>query len=182
MLSIHTAGELHPAPAIEGRVTFTFNLSELLDDPAHKPGAELVKLDGTDPRVQDFVFATDGAQALYEAMLQTIVPQVERGKSVVVLILCRGGKHRSVAFGEVLVDTFASGIASVTHHHKHLDRVTVKAGQFWRPDADSIDELGPTVRVSHVDAGVVYFHRNAGCGRLGQFSLAHFETTFARVD
>lgn len=119
-VEIHTAGELHPAPPIEGRVTFTFNLSDLLDDPARKPNADLVKLDGTDYRMQDFVFFADGALDLYEDMVRTISRQLGRGKSVVVLILCRGGKHRSVAFGENLASRFG---APVTHHHRHLDIV-----------------------------------------------------------
>ena len=117
---IHTAGELHPAPAIEGRVTFTFNLSDLLDDPAHKPGAELIKLDGTHEDVQAFVFESEGAVDLFWVMGSMISKQLERGKSVTVLILCRGGKHRSVAFGECLAENFA---VTATHHHKHLPRV-----------------------------------------------------------
>lgn len=119
-LTIHTAGELHPAPPIEGRITFTYNLSDLLDDPAHKPGGELIDLDGTHVDVQDFVFMTDGALELFEDIIDTIARQLRR-KSVTVLILCRGGKHRSVAFGEALAHHFD---VTVTHHHKHLDRVT----------------------------------------------------------
>lgn len=118
-LTIHTAGELHPAPTTQ-RMTFTFNLSDLLDDPARKPGAHLIDLDGTDSRVDDFVFATEGALNLYADMVRLIKRQLERGKDVDVMILCRGGKHRSVAFGENLAARFG---APVMHHHIHLPRV-----------------------------------------------------------
>lgn len=116
-IRIYTAGELHPAPVIEGRITFTFNLSELLDDPARKPDADLVKRDGTDYRMQDFVFFSDGALDLYEDMIRLIEHQVTRGKDVTVLVLCRGGKHRSVAFGENLAAHFE---VLAVHHHRHL--------------------------------------------------------------
>lgn len=119
VVQIHTAGELHAAPKMPAP-DFVFNLSRLLDDPAHKPGAELIKLDGTDSRVQDFVFSTDGALDLYELMVKMIERQLTRGKSVIVLLLCRGGKHRSVAFGDNLAAHFS---VEATHHHKHLPRV-----------------------------------------------------------
>lgn len=116
-VEIHTGGELHPAPKIEGRFTFTFNLSDLLDDPLRKPDADLVKRDGTDDRMQDFVFRTEGALDLYRHMVSMISGSVQRGKSVTVLVLCRGGKHRSVAFGENLAWRFD---VKATHHHIDL--------------------------------------------------------------
>jgi hypothetical protein len=116
-VAIHTAGELHPAPKIEGRVTFTFNLSDLLDDPLRKPDANLVKRNGLDHRMEDFVFCTEGAGDLYDDMVRTISRQLERGKSVTVLVLCRGGKHRSVAFGHNLAQHFE---VEATHHHIDL--------------------------------------------------------------
>lgn len=119
-VAIHTVGELHIVthpPKIEGRVTVTYNLSDLLDDPAHKPDADLVRLDGTDHRMQDFVFFSEGALDLYEDMVRTIERQLSRGKSVVVVLACRGGKHRSVAFGENLASHFE---VTATHHHRTL--------------------------------------------------------------
>lgn len=118
-VEIHTAGELHAAPEMPVP-DFTYNLSRLLDDPAHRPGAELIELDGTDGRVQEFVFATEGANDLYRDMVRDIERQLERGKNVVVLVLCRGGKHRSVAFGEDLATHFE---VAAKHHHRHLPRV-----------------------------------------------------------
>lgn len=117
-LTIHTAGELHDTPEI-GRVTFTYNLSDLLDDPAHKPGAELIELDGTNIDVQDFVFQSKGALELFEDIVDTVARQLSR-KDIVVLFLCRGGKHRSVAFGEALAYHFD---VRAVHHHRHLPRV-----------------------------------------------------------
>lgn len=114
-VKIHTAGELHGVPDV--RATFTYNLSDLLDDPAHKPGADLIELDGLDSRVQAFVFATDGATDLYEDAVRQIERQLTRGKSVTVLVLCRGGRHRSVAFGDNLAAHFS---VHATHHHRHL--------------------------------------------------------------
>lgn len=115
-LTLHTAGELHPMPVTQ-RMTFTFNLSDLLDDPAHKPDTWLAQFDGTDARVQDFVFATKGANVLYYHICELISSQLDRGKDIDVMILCRGGKHRSVAFGDNLAVHFG---APVTHHHKDL--------------------------------------------------------------
>lgn len=119
VVQIHTGGELHPVPRMSVP-TFIFNLSRLLDDPARKPDADLVKRDGTDHRMQDFVFFTEGALDLYEDMVNMISRQLKRGKDVTVLILCRGGKHRSVAFGENLAGHFD---VTATHHHVHLPRV-----------------------------------------------------------
>lgn len=143
-LTVHTAGELHPAPTTQ-RMTFTFNLSDLLDDPAHKPAAHLIDLDGTDSRVQDFVFATEGALDLYEDMMGLIARQLRRGKDIDVMVVCRGGKHRSVAFGESLADMFK---APVTHHHVHLPRVVSEPaeGQTWEC-RDQVGRGGEQVRV-----------------------------------
>jgi len=118
-VEIHTAGELHPIPKMP-TPDLVINLSRLLDDPAHKPDARLVELDGLDSRVQDFVFATEGALDLYEDTVNLIERLTATGKSVTVLILCRGGKHRSVAFGDNLGAHFS---LEATHHHKHLPRV-----------------------------------------------------------
>lgn len=138
-LEIHTAGLLHGVPDI--RPTFTFDLSELLDDPAHKPDADLVRRDGRDHRMQDFVFFTEGALDLYKDIKLTIGRQLERGKSVRVLILCNGGKHRSVAFGDNLAQEF--DVAAKHHHvdrpivpkveHRMIDLANVKIvkGQRW---------------------------------------------------
>jgi RNase adaptor protein for sRNA GlmZ degradation len=121
-IEIHTAGELHERPALP-RVTFEFNLSDLLDDPLRKPDVDLVKRDGLDPRMQDFVFCTEGAQDLYADMVTMIERQESRGKDVVVLILCRGGKHRSVAFGDNLAQHFD---VVARHHHRHLPIVRIE--------------------------------------------------------
>lgn len=115
-VEIHTAGELHTPPCTP-RVTFAYNLSDLLDDPARKPDADLVKRNGLDPRMEDFVFCTEGAIDLFEDMKRSITRQLARGKSVVVMILCRGGKHRSVAFGENLALHYG---VKATHHHIDL--------------------------------------------------------------
>lgn len=115
-LSVHTAGELH-TPIVADPITFTFNLSKVLSDPAHTLPAHLVELDGTDERVSDFVFATDGALDLFLDIERLINGLLKRGKDVGILILCRGGRHRSVAFGDNLAQIFD---VEATHHHKHL--------------------------------------------------------------
>ncbi len=117
-VEVHTAGELHMqtnAPAIGKRVTLTINLCDLLADPAHTLPAELVERDGLDSRVEDFVFATPGAMDLFYDVEKLIEGQLARGKDVVVLVLCRGGRHRSVAFGDNLAQIFA---VTATHHHR----------------------------------------------------------------
>lgn len=118
-LFIHTAGELH-RPVADIQPDFTYNLSRLLDDPAHKPGAQLVDRDGLDSRVRDFVFATEGALGLFWDIVRDVTRQLNRARSVTVLILCRGGKHRSVTLGEELAEHFG---VTAKHHHRHLPRV-----------------------------------------------------------
>lgn len=117
VLQIHTGGELHERLESTLKPDFVFNLSRLLDDPARKPDVDLVRRNGLDPRMQDFVFFTDGALDLYGDMVRLIECQVTRGKAVTVLILCRGGKHRSVAFGDNLAGHFS---VEATHHHIDL--------------------------------------------------------------
>lgn len=122
-IGIHTGGELHPVPKMPVP-DFVFNLSRLLDDPLRKPDDDLVKRDGLDPRMQDFVFGTEGAEELYLRIRGLIVSQfIDREKSTVVLILCRGGKHRSVAFGDKLSRFF--GVVA-QHHHRHLPIVRIE--------------------------------------------------------
>lgn len=118
-LFIHTAGELH-RPVADIQPDFTYNLSRLLDDPAHKPGAQLADRDGLDSRVRDFVFATEGAPDLFWDIVRDVTRQLNRARSVTVLLLCRGGKHRSVTFGEELAEHFG---VTAKHHHRQLPRV-----------------------------------------------------------
>ncbi|HSL52008.1 MAG TPA: RNase adapter RapZ [Candidatus Deferrimicrobiaceae bacterium] len=112
---IHTAGELHPAPEVQADITL--NLSRLLSNPAHVLPERLRSLDGTDGRVEDLVFATPGAKDVYRGLVELLDSALGHGKDVTVLILCRGGKHRSVAFGENLAHDFST---TATHHHKDL--------------------------------------------------------------
>jgi hypothetical protein len=77
----------------------------LLDNPYWVD--ELRELDGTDPRVRDFVINQPAAQELLDNLERTLRASVphyrERGRSQLVVALgCTGGRHRSVVMAREL--------------------------------------------------------------------------------
>lgn len=114
-LQVFTAGELYAAPEMP-KANVVLNLATLLDDPARRLPARLVRTDGTHPEVFSFVFASDGAEQIFAETVHYLGGLIQRGP-VVLLVLCRGGKHRSVAFGDAIARHFG---APVTHFHKDL--------------------------------------------------------------
>ncbi len=78
-----------------------------LDNPYFVP--ELRPLTGEDPRVRDFVLASDDARSLLErlvSLLEFLLPRYElEGKSyLTVAIGCTGGQHRSVAIARAIAE------------------------------------------------------------------------------
>lgn len=114
-LQVFTAGELYAAPEMP-KANVVLNLATLLDDPARRLPTHLVRTDGTHPEVFSFVFASDGAEQIFAETVHYLGGLTQRGP-VVLLVLCRGGKHRSVAFGDAIARHFG---APVTHFHKDL--------------------------------------------------------------
>src|ERR1700716_2146812 len=75
--------------------------------------AELRPLDGSDPRVRDYVIKQQAAQELLDNLDQTLraaIPHYrERGRShLVVAFGCTGGRHRSVSMAREMADRLAS--------------------------------------------------------------------------
>jgi RNase adaptor protein for sRNA GlmZ degradation len=120
-LEVHTLGELHPEPAGIARPDLVLNLSRLLDDPARKPDAELRKATGLDLRIQNFVWQTEGAYELYADTRELVYKRLQRGP-LVVWVMCRGGRHRSVVFGSQLARDLNA--AMLMHWHIDLPVVT----------------------------------------------------------
>lgn len=114
-LQVFTAGELYAAPEMP-KANVVLNLATMLDDPARRLPTHLVRMDGTHLEVFSFVFASDGAEQIFAETVHYLGGLIQRGP-VVLLVLCRGGKHRSVAFGEAVARHFG---APVTHFHKDL--------------------------------------------------------------
>lgn len=110
----------HPVPA-----DFTLDLRAVLADPAHVPDGSLLDLDGRDPAVRDFVFATPGATALLDDTVQLAANLLRVKPSVIVAFGCAGGRHRSVALADALgaALTALGHTVVVEHLHVHLPRV-----------------------------------------------------------
>lgn len=122
-IDIITAGELHPLPINTPIPDVTFNLSRLLHDPAHIPSGEMLDKTGLDPEVAGFVFESDEALELLDGAIDLLHCMA---RPVTVADLCRGGRHRSVAFAERLAKGLReSGVdaGGPRHLHVHLPRV-----------------------------------------------------------
>lgn len=101
----------HNDPAVPDGL-YTLDLRAELSDPA-RMSEELRRSNGLDPRVQQVVWSTPGAQDLYEQLLFL----ARANPAAVLRVACAGGRHRSVAFAE--------RIGAETGHevrHLHIDR------------------------------------------------------------
>jgi UPF0042 nucleotide-binding protein len=88
---------------------------------------ELRELDGTDPRVSDYVLSQQGAADFldrYLAFLDVVGAGYQReGKRYLTLAVgCTGGKHRSVAVAEELGRRLAGRGLTVRVVHRDLGR------------------------------------------------------------
>ncbi|MCK2240038.1 MULTISPECIES: RNase adapter RapZ [unclassified Crossiella] len=88
-----------------------------LYDPAAAPG--ILELDGLDPRVQDVVLDTAGAQELLEELVEYATSPRR------IAIGCSGGRHRASALCEILAARLRESghHVQVEHRHVHLPRV-----------------------------------------------------------
>ena len=92
------------------------------DDPAVR--ARMVRSNGLDPQVRDYVLATIGADQLIERSLNRVLallalPDRHRAD---IHVLCGGGRHRSVAVAEELAARLRAGGCGVEVEHRHIDR------------------------------------------------------------
>ncbi|MCX5898446.1 MAG: hypothetical protein NTY29_09660, partial [Proteobacteria bacterium] len=89
--------------------------------------SELKDLDGTDPRVSDYVFRWQETQGYLQKLQDFIsfqLPLFEReGKTYLPLAIgCTGGRHRSVVIAEHLKELFSRGKADVYINHRDLKK------------------------------------------------------------
>lgn len=101
-----------------------------LPNPHYEP--ELRELDGRDLRVRTFVARGGEAEAFLvrtEALLRFLLPRYHReGKHQVTVALgCTGGKHRSVAIAEALLERLAD-VESCTFQARHRDVAESRVG------------------------------------------------------
>ena len=95
-----------------------------LPNPHYNP--ELRPLTGLDRPVSDFVMSTPQAQGLIPRLLDLLdylIPlYITEGKSqLVISVGCTGGRHRSVAFCELLAAHLEQGGSRVTIHHRDIN-------------------------------------------------------------
>jgi RNase adaptor protein for sRNA GlmZ degradation len=123
-VTVVTRGHLHHLPADCPQPDIEFDLRRLLSDPAHRPEGDMLDLTGLDPKVREFVFATQGARELV-ATAVPLVFMLAQFKHVTVMVGCAGGKHRAAAIGQELADRLERfGLrVKVVHLHKDLPRV-----------------------------------------------------------
>jgi len=110
---ITTAGVLHgPLPECTAP-TILVDLRTALRNPADDPG--MIKLTGLDAKVRDHVLNTPGAQQIIDDTVGRILAAYTwtgaTGHRQDALIICMGGRHRSVAIAEE--------IARRLHAHGH---------------------------------------------------------------
>jgi UPF0042 nucleotide-binding protein len=119
-LHLEAQGELPP------RADRHEDVRDQLHDPAAAAG--ILDLDGRDPRVQDIVLRTPGAEALLDNLVAYLeLPTRPRRLG----IGCAGGKHRAPALVILLAKRLrARGYrVEVVHRHIHLRRVLTTAGR-----------------------------------------------------
>ena len=119
---ITTFGVLHrdePSASRPIRVDLTTALRNPADDPA------LIELTGLDARVRDHVMTTPGADMIRDQALTDIEEKLGDG-DVDVLVYCRGGRHRSVAMGEELLDALAARGVAVRVVHRDVEKPVVR--------------------------------------------------------
>jgi UPF0042 nucleotide-binding protein len=88
---------------------------------------ELRPRTGQDPEVRDYVLGQPGATEFldqYEALVRLVADgYLREGKRYVLLAVgCTGGKHRSVAMSEQLVQRLSGGAIEVQVQHRDLGR------------------------------------------------------------
>lgn len=123
-ITVRSFGFLHVMPADLPPADITIDLRRLLADPAHVPDGSMIDLDGRDPAVRRFVFATPGALDLLDHV-RRLVQAMDSIKPTVVDFGCAGGRHRSVVLAAALTSQLAADgyDVSVQHLHVHLPRV-----------------------------------------------------------
>jgi RNase adaptor protein for sRNA GlmZ degradation len=121
---ITTAGELHdPLPECTAPVTFV-DLRTALRNPADDP--TMIDMTGLDAKVRDHVLNTPGAQQIIEDVVGRLLAAYAwtgaTGRRQDVLIICMGGRHRSVAIAEAIAARLRSLGHGVEVEHRDIDK------------------------------------------------------------
>ncbi|MFD8500793.1 ATPase [Amycolatopsis sp. NPDC059657] len=120
VLHLISFGYLHLDDGCPPHADRVEDVRERLRDPA--AARDVLDLDGRDPRVQDIVARTPGAQELLANLIDYAeLPSGPRR----IAVGCAGGRHRSGSLVELLAATLrARGHqVEVEHRHIHLPRV-----------------------------------------------------------
>ena len=140
MITLTSFGYLHlDVPPRADRVE---DVRDRLRDPA--AARAILDLDGLDPRVQQVVARTPGAEELLEN-LAAYADLVDAAPSRIA-IGCAGGRHRAPSLVELLAERLRDGghDVRVEHLHVHLPRVirgVTPAGE-EPPQCPALDETG----------------------------------------
>lgn len=121
---ITTAGELHgPLPKTTASVIFE-DLRTRLRNPADDPA--MIHATGLDPKVRDHVLNTPGAREIIEDLVGRILAAYTwtgaTSRRVDVLIICMGGRHRSVAVAEAVADRLRTLGHGTEVEHRDIDK------------------------------------------------------------
>ena len=118
-ITLTSFGYLHGPPPGADRVE---DVRDRLRDPA--AARSILDLDGTDPRVQEVVLATPGAEELLENLTEYAMLPHSGPRSIA--IGCAGGKHRACALVEILAVRLRilGRDTEIRHLHARLPRTT----------------------------------------------------------
>jgi len=121
---ITTAGELHgPLPECTAPAILV-DLRTALRNPADDP--TMIDMTGLDGRVRDHVLTTPGAQQIIDDTVGRILGAYtwtgSSGRRQDVLIICMGGRHRSVAIAEEVARRLRAQGHGTDVEHRDIDK------------------------------------------------------------
>lgn len=119
-LALISFGYLHLDTGSPPRADRVEDVRDRLRDPA--AAADVLVLDGRDPRVQDIVVRTPGAADLLDNLVRYAeLPAAPHS----IAVGCAGGKHRAPSLVELLARDLRNRghQVDVEHRHAHLPRV-----------------------------------------------------------
>jgi len=113
----------HDAPRGDALRVDSRSLRNPPDDPVVRD--KMIRSNGLDPEVRDYVLATPGAEQLLDRSLRralALLALPTDGRRVDIHVLCGGGRHRSVAVAEELARRIRRAGYGVETEHQHIDR------------------------------------------------------------
>lgn len=88
---------------------------------------EMRQMTGLDQAVIDNVFAQEGAVDYAEGLYRAVLPLLMlRKRTVVLVVVCVGGRHRSVAIADVVGQLAEANQWTVQVEHPHVNRTVTR--------------------------------------------------------